>query len=89
MMQADERELERLESEERALSARRRRLHERIDFLRAGGAEEPDGGHALALLERQEREVSAARRSLHRQIDELRVRLGRPAGPTPRLRLGA
>ncbi len=88
MMQV-ERELERLESEERALSARRRRLHERIDFLRAGGADDPGGADALAQLEQQEREVSAARRSLHRQIDELRIRLGRPAGPQPRLRLGA
>lgn len=72
--------LERLKAEERAISARRRRLHDRIDFLRAGG-----GGFSretqqmLADLEAEEREVSRRRRELHQQIDTYPVRLTRAA----------
>ena len=71
--------LSELEREERALSIRRRRLHDRIDFLRAGG-----GGDTLASqaqlheLERQEREISAERRQLHERIATLRAHAGQP-----------
>jgi len=54
--------LERLEAEERLVSARRRKLHDRMAIF-------PDD---TGELERQEREVSTRRRELHRQIDELR-----------------
>lgn len=83
-MEADESHpgvsLERLKAEERAVSARRRRLHDRIDFLHAGG-----GGFSretqqmLADLEAEEREVSRRRRELHHQIDTYPVRLTRAA----------
>lgn len=62
--------LERLQEQESALSARRTRLHDRIDFVRSGGA--GDGPAAETLLEellRQERELSELRRELHRQIE--------------------
>ena len=59
-----EAELEQLELEERAISLRRRHLHERIDR----------GFPNEALLE-EERRVSTARRELHTRIDVLRARL--------------
>ena len=64
-------QLERLEEEERGLSAKRRRLHDRMDiFAGAGGAE------GTAALERraEERALSERRRELHEQIRELRAR---------------
>ena len=63
-------ELERLEAEEREVSAQRRRLHERLDAFPSESAQ------------RQERELSTRRKELHQQIDELRVRVGRKPGPT-------
>ena len=54
--------LEELEQEERRVSARRRKLHDRIAIF-------PDETGELA---RQEREISQQRRELHRRIDELR-----------------
>lgn len=77
--------LEALEAEVRAVSARRRRLHDRIDFLRGSGVGEPDAAERLAKLEEEEREVSVRRRELHAQIDACRVeyRLGAP-GPPPK-----
>ena len=54
--------LEELEQEERRVSARRRKLHDRIAIF-------PDETGELA---RQEREISQQRRALHRRIDELR-----------------
>jgi hypothetical protein len=60
--------LEQLEVEERAISARRRRLHNRIATF-------PDTTGSWA---REERELSAKRRELHRQIDLL---LNRTDGP--------
>lgn len=75
-------ELERLQEEERALSLRRRRLHERIDFLRGSGTEADDPG--LAGLLDDERDVSARRRALHERIDALRASLGLPVGPPPK-----
>jgi hypothetical protein len=56
-------ELEQLELRERELSARRKRIHARLDtFPNEVAAEE-------------ERRVSNERRELHRQIDLLRARL--------------
>jgi hypothetical protein len=66
--------LERLQLAERDVSARRRRLHTRIEFLRTSG--NADGSSAtleqLAALDAEERDLSAARRALHAQIDELK-----------------
>lgn len=66
--------LERLEAEERTLSNRRRRLHDRIDFVRAGG--NPDGTPAnpdqLEALDAQERAISDERKALHARIDAAR-----------------
>ena len=63
-------ELDRLKEEERSLSIRRQRLHDRIDFLRGGGGgESPEAAQMLADLEREEREVSQLRRELHQRID--------------------
>jgi hypothetical protein len=70
-----DRGLARMNQEERALSARRTRIQNRLDFLRSGG-----GGHGaeveeqIAELERQEREVSLARRELHERIELARRR---------------
>ena len=58
-------ELARLEAEEKLVSAKRRHLHQQIDF---GFASE----EARAL----EREISDERRQLHRRIDSLRELLG-------------
>jgi hypothetical protein len=63
-----------LEGEERGLSAKRRRVQERIDFLQAGG----DGFAERALerlesLRQVESELSRQRRDLHVRIDSLRA----------------
>jgi hypothetical protein len=55
--------LEKLEQEEREVSALRRRLHERL-------ASFPND-----LLVQQERELSLRRRELHQEIDELRIKI--------------
>ena len=69
-------ELERLEAEERSLSARRTRLQDRIDFLRGGGGGPvEESAEAIAGLERQEREVSEQRRELHERIELARAEL--------------
>jgi hypothetical protein len=75
-------ELACLEGEERALSARRARLHDRIDFLRSHG-----DLHRLEQSETEEQVVSAERRALHQRIDALRVELGLQPGPPPKQRL--
>jgi hypothetical protein len=67
-----------LVQEERALSVRRPRLRERIDFLRATGSGDMDA-ERLARLEAEEREVSRLRRELHARIDGLRA----GSGPEP------
>jgi hypothetical protein len=64
--------------EERKVSRRRSALHNRIDFLRAGGfasgtAESDD----LGIMLESEREISEIRHDLHLQIDELRAELSR------------
>jgi len=53
-----------LGDEERALSAQRSKLHERLSLL-------PD-----QELEERERELSRRRRELHARIDEVRAQLG-------------
>jgi chromosomal replication initiation ATPase DnaA len=55
--------LEKLEAEEREISALRRKLHDRL-------ASFPN-----EVTEQHEREVSKQRRELHAQIDALRARL--------------
>jgi hypothetical protein len=77
--------LEELEVEEQIISARRRRLHDQIEFLRGGGMGEPDALARLAKLDESERQVSLQRKELQARIDALRTELGvgRP-GPTQR-----
>jgi chromosome segregation ATPase len=67
-----------LRKEERSLSARRTRLHNRIDFLRSGGGgDSAEAAQQLADLERQERELSDERRDLHERIEAAEARLSR------------
>ena len=84
----DARLLAQLEIEERTVSSKRRRLHDRLDFMRSGAAV-PSDDHAekLRALEEEEDELSARRRELHLQIDSLRVKLGQEPGPRQRPRL--
>jgi hypothetical protein len=67
-------ELGQAEDDERRISARRRRLHDRIDFLRLNGHADGTAVTAdqLELLHEEERALSAARRALHERIAELR-----------------
>ena len=65
--------LEELDEEERRVSARRRKLHDRMAIF-------PDETGQLA---RQEREVSQQRRELHQRIDELRDQRSRLRGGPP------
>ena len=79
-MSEQEGDLASLEQEERRLSAKRRRLQERIDFLRAGGdgfIERTD--NRLEELREVEKETSRKRRALHARIDELRAAAGMPS----------
>jgi hypothetical protein len=70
------RTLAELNEEERAVSARRAQLHNRIDFLRAGGGGPlEEVADVLAKLEREEREVSDYRRELHARIELARAEL--------------
>jgi hypothetical protein len=70
--------LAQLRKEERSLSARRTRLHQRIDFLRAGGGgNSPESAELLADLERQERAISDERRELHERIEAAEAKLSR------------
>lgn len=67
-----------LEREERIVSAKRRRLHERIDFLAA----EKFGVYMTNRLDRlirEEKELSKRRRELHAQIDAIRTAAGLPS----------
>jgi chromosome segregation ATPase len=74
--------LEELEVEERAISARRRRLHDQIEFLRGGGMGEPEALERLAKLDESERQVSLQRKELQARIDALRAELGTDS-PSP------
>jgi predicted nucleic acid-binding Zn-ribbon protein len=68
------RTLAELNEEERAVSARRAKLHNRIDFLRTGGGGPlEDVADVLTELEREERQVSDYRRELHKRIELLRT----------------
>lgn len=76
-----------LELEARSISTQRRRLHDRIDFVRGNGMESSDG--QLERLLDEERELSQRRRELHARIDELRAGLGMSTGSPPKAsRLG-
>jgi predicted nucleic acid-binding Zn-ribbon protein len=69
------RRLWQLNEDERSLSARRARLQDRIDFLRAGGGgplEEVAG--LIRELEHEERELSRRRQELHEEIELARSR---------------
>jgi hypothetical protein len=70
--------LERLEGEEAAASRRRGSLHNRIEFVHAGGgASAEQAADQLASMRDAERELSDRRLVLHRQIDELRAERSR------------
>ena len=60
-------ELAALEAQEPLISAKRRHLHQQIDF-----------GFASEETRAREREISQERRELHARIDALRERLGTP-----------
>ncbi len=67
-----------LESEELTASKRRGSLHDRIEFVQAGGAASTDPADGqLATLQSNERQLSDRRLILHRQIDELRAERSR------------
>ena len=68
----------RLEREERDVSKRRARLHDRIDFVQAGGfAAAGSADEQLASLRVSEHELSERRHVLHGEIDELRAERSR------------
>lgn len=70
--------LQELLSEERSLSKRRAGLHDRIEFVHAGGGSSPDlAADQLASLQATERELSDRRLLLHQQIDEIRAERSR------------
>jgi hypothetical protein len=75
--------LAQLEDEERAISRRRQKLHERIDFVRASAFGDPGAEARLVHLEAEERELSRERRELHACIDELKPK---PAGSSSGVR---
>ena len=71
-------DLARLNADERSLSARRARLQDRIDFLRAGGGGPGvDMAELIADLELKEQVLSEQRRELHERIELARTRLTR------------
>jgi hypothetical protein len=62
-----------LVGEERRISAQRRRLHDRIDFVKGlGDAGDEETASRLAYLLEKEREVSRQRKELHRLIDRFK-----------------
>ena len=67
-------ELGQAEEEERRISARRRRLHDRIDFLRLNGHADGSAVTAEQLdsLYDEERGLSDTRRALHARIADFR-----------------
>jgi hypothetical protein len=70
--------LEQLERDERSVSKRRGRLHDRIAFVRGGGFAALDStDDQLERLQEAEREVSQQRAFLHRRISQLRSELNR------------
>ena len=76
-------ELESLEEEERLVSIRRERLHDRIDYVRANGNADgtPASPEQIASLLEQERELSKTRKDLQaRIVGADRVTVGAGAG---------
>lgn len=74
-------QLAQLRKEERSISARRTRLHNRIDFLRAGGSSLPgQDADLLEELERQEKVISRERRELHERIERASAQLANASG---------
>ena len=66
-----------LEDAERALSSRRRTLHEQIDEIQShGNAEARPDADLLGTLQQEERELSEQRLQLHLQISQLRIERG-------------
>jgi RsiG-like len=63
--------LARLEAKEADLSARRTRLHDRIDFVRQTVGNDRIAAGRLEVLLADERRLAGERRGLHSQIDEL------------------
>lgn len=72
------RELLRLAVKERAISRRRRALHQEIDDLYLTAPLDADTAARLDRLEERERSISRERRQLHERIDELRAQIGLP-----------
>ena len=67
-----------LEREERAVSSRRTRLHDRISFVQAGGYANADlADEQLVSLRVTECELSERRRILHRGLDEVHAERSR------------
>jgi RsiG-like len=62
-----------LEAEEADLSARRVRLHNRIDFARQTAASDRIGQQRLDKLIADERVLAAQRRDVHARIDRLKA----------------
>ena len=70
--------LAQLEREERDVSKRRSRLHDRLDFVQSGGSAATGlADEQLASLRAAEYELSQQRRALHLLIDELRAERSR------------
>lgn len=67
--------LNRLELEENELSARRARLHDRIDFARLSATNDTIAAQRLEKLLADERALAAERRALHGRVDALRSAL--------------
>ncbi len=66
--------LHELEQQERALSRRRRLLHDRLDFVRGGGGgQSPAANEQIVVLEGQEKALSEQRRDVQSRIDALQT----------------
>jgi hypothetical protein len=79
-MSEQEGDLASLEQEERRLSAKRRWLQERMDFLRAGGGGFTEHtNQQLEQLRDVEKATSRQRRELHHRIDDMRAAAGLPS----------
>jgi hypothetical protein len=62
--------IEQLAAQERHISSVRNRIHQRIEFIRSGGAGFGDTiDEQLEQLEEEERAVSRQRREIHRVLD--------------------
>ena len=68
-------------AQEKVVSARRRRLHHRIEFLAGQGATDELTLDQIAHLRVKERVLSDARRELHHEIGRLRAQLVSTTSP--------